>query len=62
MDYTLPQKNCVYVARSRKINDLIDVVREGILTHPRYLPSKYFYNKTGSRLFDQICDMLSNMH
>lgn len=56
MDNTMPQKNCVYVASSRKINDLIDDVREGMLTHPRYLPPKYFYDETGSRLFDQICD------
>ncbi|HEY9052568.1 MAG TPA: L-histidine N(alpha)-methyltransferase [Gammaproteobacteria bacterium] len=52
----MPQKNCVYVANSRKINNLIDDVREGMLTHPRYLPPKYFYDETGSRLFDQICD------
>lgn len=31
-----------------------DVVR-GLLAHPKTLPSKYFYDETGSQLFEQIC-------
>ncbi len=50
------QDECVYIPKSRKVNDLEQDVREGLLSQPRYLPPKYFYDETGSKLFDQICD------
>ncbi len=44
------------VPSSKKIASLADDVREGLYTPPRNLPPKYFYDETGSRLFDQICN------
>lgn len=32
-------------------------VLEGLLGRPKTLPSKYFYDERGSRLFDQICEL-----
>lgn len=32
-----------------------DEVLRGLRTHPKTLPSKYFYDEAGSRLFEQIC-------
>ncbi|MCW9013598.1 MAG: L-histidine N(alpha)-methyltransferase [Gammaproteobacteria bacterium] len=50
------QDSCIYVAQSRPVNNLEKDVRCGLLARPRCLPPKYFYDETGSRLFDQICD------
>lgn len=36
-------------------NDLRTDVRQGLTRRPKQLPSKYFYDERGSRLFDQIC-------
>jgi L-histidine N-alpha-methyltransferase len=33
---------------------LVDDVREGLLNDPKSLPSKYFYDKRGSELFEEI--------
>ena len=52
----LQQDECVYIAKSRPVNSLEQDVREGLLSHPRRLPPKYFYDEIGSKLFDQICD------
>lgn len=35
---------------------LAEDVRAGLLSPPRSLPPKYFYDETGSLLFDRICD------
>lgn len=50
------QESCIYIAASRQVNSLEDDVRQGLLSRPRNLPPKYFYDETGSRLFDRICD------
>lgn len=34
---------------------IADEVRQGLLGHPKRLPSKYFYDAIGSALFEQIC-------
>ena len=34
-----------------------DDVLAGLAAHPRALPCKYFYDKAGSLLFDQICEL-----
>lgn len=47
---------CTQVEPSRTVNSLADDVRNGLLTRPRWLPPKYFYDDEGSRLFDLICD------
>lgn len=47
---------CIYIPQSRPVNTLEQDVRQGLLHPPRSLPPKYFYDETGSRLFDQICD------
>jgi L-histidine Nalpha-methyltransferase len=33
---------------------MLNEVREGLTSHPRYLPPKYFYDEYGSQLFDEI--------
>ena len=32
-------------------------VLDGLTTSPKTLPSKYFYDETGSKLFEQICGL-----
>jgi L-histidine N-alpha-methyltransferase len=49
-------EGCLYIAASRHVNSLEEDVRQGLLDRPRCLPPKYFYDETGSRLFDRICD------
>lgn len=47
---------CDAVRPSREIPDLLEDVRRGLLSNPKFLPPKYFYDDRGSRLFDAICD------
>ncbi len=47
---------CTAVTPTFPIPDMIDDVRASLLTQPRSLSSKYFYDERGSELFDQICD------
>ncbi len=47
---------CIYVQQSRKSNSLREDVRQGLMSSPRSLPPKYFYDERGSLLFDQICE------
>ena len=48
--------SCEPVMPARKVPTLHDDVRDGLLSKPRSLPAKYFYDDRGSKLFDQICD------
>jgi len=48
--------SCQTVPPTRPVPSLLDDVRAGLLTPPRSLPPKYFYDDTGSQLFDRICD------
>lgn len=48
--------DCLYIECSRLVNSLEQDVQQGLLNQPRSLPPKYFYDETGSRLFDSICD------
>ena len=43
------------VRAAREIADLAQDVVDGMLEAPRSLPPKYFYDETGSQLFDEIC-------
>lgn len=36
---------------------MLTEVLEGLRSQPKYLPSKYFYDKEGSRLFDEITEL-----
>lgn len=38
-------------------NTLASDVRRGLTSTPKSLPSKYFYDRRGSQLFDAICDL-----
>jgi L-histidine N-alpha-methyltransferase len=49
------QDYCVPVAPVRHVPDLAGDARSGLLAAPRSLPPKYFYDDSGSRLFEQIC-------
>ena len=51
-----PRIACETVARARNVPTLIDDVEAGLLTAPRVLPPKYFYDEYGSKLFDRICE------
>ena len=44
------------VPPSRPTRTMADDVREGLLSRPRELHPKYFYDERGSQLFDRICD------
>ena len=47
---------CTSIKPARKIPDIVEDVRVGLLSAPRSLPPKYFYDERGSQLFEQICD------
>ena len=57
MDMDLPLKRFQIKALSQQdaLKTLKHDVLEGMLCAPRSLPPKYFYDETGSRLFDAIC-------
>ena len=42
------------VASSEAIASVARDVRRGLTSTPKYLPSKYFYDERGSRLFERI--------
>ena len=44
------------VQPGRAVPTLAEDVRGGLLSPPRVLPPKYFYDDLGSRLFDEICN------
>ncbi|MDP6352226.1 MAG: L-histidine N(alpha)-methyltransferase [Alphaproteobacteria bacterium] len=48
--------DCRFVEAVRQVPSLVDDVRSGLLSEPRTLPPKYFYDERGSRLFDRICE------
>ncbi len=47
---------CSPVKPARKVPDIEEDVRVGLLSLPRSLPPKYFYDERGSQLFEQVCD------
>jgi L-histidine Nalpha-methyltransferase len=46
---------CTTIMPTRLIPDMVDDIRDSLLTTPRSLSPKYFYDERGSGLFDQIC-------
>ena len=50
------QSPCLLVEPAYNVPDLAENVRNGLLTPPRSLPPKYFYDEAGSELFTQICN------
>ncbi len=38
-------------------SDLLEDALTGLTSTPKYLPSKYFYDRRGSQLFEQICEL-----
>jgi len=47
---------CASIKPARDVPDIVEDVRAGLLSAPRSLPPKYFYDERGSQLFEQICD------
>lgn len=47
--------SCTFIKPSLNVPDISKDVRTGLLTPPRSLPAKYFYDERGSMLFDKIC-------
>lgn len=54
-DATITSSLCTSVRPARKVPDIAEDVRVGLLSLPRSLPPKYFYDERGSQLFEQIC-------
>lgn len=50
------QVSCMPITPTRIVPDIIEDVREGLLSKPRSLPPKYFYDERGSMLFANICE------
>ena len=48
---------CVIKSQSKKEQDFAEDVVYGLTRKDKFIPSKYFYDKTGSALFNQICDL-----
>lgn len=48
--------SCRHVEPSEHVPTLLEDAQTGLLSKPRSLPPKYFYDETGSALFDRICD------
>ena len=46
---------CVRVPPARHVPSLEEDARNGLLSQPRSLPPKYFYDDHGSELFERIC-------
>ena len=46
---------CTSIEPARNVPDITEDLRTGLLSEPRSLPPKYFYDERGSRLFEQIC-------
>ena len=46
---------CTSIKPARDVPDISEDVRSGLLSLPRSLPPKYFYDERGSQLFEQIC-------
>ncbi|MGR8919146.1 MAG: L-histidine N(alpha)-methyltransferase [Gammaproteobacteria bacterium] len=49
--------SCERMRPTRAVNSLVEDVTQGLLSEPRVMPPKYFYDERGSLLFDQICDV-----
>lgn len=47
---------CHRMVPTKRITDLKEDAREGLIRPPRFLAPKYFYDDRGSELFDRICD------
>ena len=45
----------LHVKPSRAVPGLVEDTRAGLLTPPRELPPKYFYDDAGAKLFEEIC-------
>jgi L-histidine Nalpha-methyltransferase len=50
------QSSCLLIEPAYNVPDLAEDVRNGLLTPPRSLPPKYFYDEAGSELFTRICN------
>lgn len=52
---SMPQRSLRLYASQPCRDELVSDVRLGLAQQPKRLPSKYFYDARGSRLFEQIC-------
>ena len=53
---TLEQRfECLRVLPAKRVPNLEEDARNGLLSQPRSLPPKYFYDDHGSELFERIC-------
>lgn len=55
---TVISSNCCLIkSQNKKEQDFAKDVAYGLTRKNKFIPSKYFYDKTGSELFDQICSL-----
>ena len=55
---TVVSSNCCLIkSQNKKEQDFAKDVAYGLTRKNKFIPSKYFYDKTGSELFDQICSL-----
>jgi L-histidine N-alpha-methyltransferase len=47
---------CQVLTATRRIAGIVEDARCGLLSRPRRMPPKYFYDERGGKLFDAICD------
>jgi len=43
--------------RDKSVDSFAEDVLDGLSSHPKTLPPKYFYDRVGSKLFEEICDL-----
>ncbi|MFQ5605357.1 MAG: L-histidine N(alpha)-methyltransferase [bacterium] len=43
--------------KDKSVESFADDVLKGLSTQPKYLPPKYFYDKIGSKIFEEICEL-----
>jgi len=53
----LPQKAFEFLDLAPNTGDLLEDIREGLRSTPKRLPAKYFYDKRGCSLFEQITEL-----
>ncbi len=55
---TVLSPNCILIKTlAKKEQDFAKDIAYGLTRKNKFIPSKYFYDKTGSELFDQICSL-----
>ncbi|MBL8858007.1 MAG: L-histidine N(alpha)-methyltransferase [Planctomycetes bacterium] len=52
-----PRVRLTQVGSAEQVHDFAAAVREGLCATPKRLPCRFFYDETGSKLFEEICSL-----